>query len=93
MAHMGLWGADKPELKREGRVGVGWLRSPDGYKVVRIASADDSMHAKWCEVTDADVGTTGRPVVRYSRRMLRFNAAQLWQNLIRQGWKRVPPQW
>jgi hypothetical protein len=25
--------------------------------------------------------------------MLRFNAEQLWQNLIRQGWQRVPPQW
>jgi len=31
--------------------------------------------------------------VRHSRRMLRFNAEQLWQNLIRQGWNRVPPQW
>ena len=36
---MGLFGADKPELKRQGGTGVGWLLSPEGYKVVRIASA------------------------------------------------------
>jgi hypothetical protein len=94
MARMGLWGADKPELKRrQGRDGVGWLRSPEGQKVVRIAGAGESLHAKWVEVTDADVGPSGRPQVRHNRRMLRFNAEQLWQNLIRQGWKRVPPQW
>jgi len=31
--------------------------------------------------------------VRHSRRMLRFNAVQLWENLQRLGWRRVPPQW
>ncbi len=90
---MGLWGADKPEQKRQGRNGVGWLRCPQGTKVVRIASAGESLHAKWVEVTDADVSPSGRTLVRNNRRTLRFNAQQLWQNLIRQGWKRVPPQW
>lgn len=92
---MGLWGVDKPEQKRQqGNGGVGWLRSPDGYKVIRIAAAEESLHAKWVEVTDADVVSgTGRPLVRHSRRMLRFNAEQLWKNLIQQGWRRVPPQW
>ena len=86
-------GNDKPEQKRAGgRGGTGWLRSPQGYKIVRITSAEDSLHAKWVEVTDADV-INGRPLIRYTRRMLRFNAEQLWVNLIRQGWKRVPPQW
>ncbi|WP_411869598.1 DUF1651 domain-containing protein [Vulcanococcus limneticus] len=45
------------------------------------------------EVTDADLAREGRPLVRHSRRMLRFNAEQFWQNLIRLGWRRVPPQW
>jgi hypothetical protein len=88
----GLWGQDKPEQKRAGGHGTGWLRSPQGLKVVRITSADESLHAKWVDVTDADV-MNGRPLIRYTRRMLRFNAEQLWVNLIRQGWKRVPPQW
>ena len=47
----------------------------------------------WVEVTDADITSDGRAMVRHSWRMLRFNAEQLWQNLIRMGWKRVPPQW
>jgi hypothetical protein len=45
------------------------------------------------EVTDADISSDDRAQVRHTRRMLRFNAEQLWQNLIRQGWQRVPPQW
>ena len=37
---MGLWGVDKPEQKRQqGSGGIGWLRSPDGDKVVRIEGA------------------------------------------------------
>jgi hypothetical protein len=91
---MALWGVDKPEQKRQqGSGGIGWLRSPDGDKVVRIEGAGESLHGKWVEVTDADITGSGRPLVRHCRRMLRFNAEQLLHNLIRQGWRRVPQQW
>ena len=90
---MGLWGSDKLELKLKGSDGTGWLKSSCGYKVVRITSAGETLHAKWVEVTDADVSDAGRMQIRHSRRMLRYNALQLWQNLQRQGWQRVPPQW
>jgi hypothetical protein len=92
MAVMGIWGNDKPDRKLQGAQGQGWLRSPDGCKVVRIVSAGETLHAKWVTVTDADV-VSGVMQIRHNRRMLRFNAEQLWQNLIRQGWRRVPPQW
>jgi hypothetical protein len=88
-----MWGNDKPEQKRQGHEGEGWLRSPDGSQVVRITSASETLHAKWVEVTDADITRDSRALVRHSRRMLRFNAVQLWQNLIRLYWRRVPPQW
>ena len=29
----------------------------------------------------------------HNSRMLRYNAVRLWQNLLRQGWSQVPPQW
>jgi hypothetical protein len=93
---MALWGADKPDQKQQSASssgGVGWLRSPERLKVVRIAGAGESRWAKWVEVTDADISSDDRAQVRHTRRMLRFNAEQLWQNLIRQGWQRVPPQW
>jgi hypothetical protein len=45
----------------------------------------------WLRSPDGDITGSGRPLVRHCRRMLRFNAAQLWHNLIRQGWERVPP--
>ena len=58
---MGLWGVDKPEQKRQqGRGGIGWLRSPDGDKVVRIEGAAESLHAKWVEVSDADITSSER---------------------------------
>ena len=89
---MALWGQDKPAQKRQGVTGEGWLRSPDGYKVVRIISAGETLHAKWVTVTDADV-VNGSMQIRHSRRMLRYNAQQLWKNLIWQGWQQVAPQW
>jgi hypothetical protein len=89
----GMWGNDKPEQKRQGRAGEGWLRSPDGSQVVRITSAGETLHAKWVEVTDADVTRAGSMQIRHNRRMLRFNAVQLWENLQRLGWRRVPRQW
>lgn len=92
MAPMALWGQDKPAQKRHGTGGEGWLRSPDGYKVVRIVSAGETLHAKWVTVTDADV-INGSMQVRHNRRMLRYNAEKLWKNLIWQGWRQVPPQW
>ena len=89
----GVWENHKPDQKRAGHQGQGWLRSPQGYKVVRIASAGESRWAKWVEVTDADLGEGCQPQVRQHRRMLRFNAVQLWLNLRRQAWQEVPPQW
>jgi len=92
MAPMALWGQDKPALKRQGTIGEGWLRAPDGYKVVRIVSAGETLHAKWVTVTDVDV-VNGAMQIRHNRRMLRYNAEKLWKNLIWQGWERVSPQW
>jgi hypothetical protein len=88
-----MFGSDKPYQKCHGREGEGWLRSPDGSQVLRITSAGETHHAKWVEVTDADITSDSRALVRHSRRMLRFNAVQLWENLQRLGWRRVPPQW
>ena len=88
-----MFGSDKPYQKCHGREGEGWLRSPDGSQVVRITSAGESLHAKWVEVTDADVTSAGLMQTRHSRRMLRYNAIQLWQNVQRWGWVRAPPQW
>ncbi len=34
-----------------------------------------------------------RMQIRHNRRMPRFNAVQLWENLQRLGWWSVPPQW
>jgi len=87
-----MWGNDKPAQKQRSQQGEGWLRSPGGSKVIKISSAAASLHAKWVQVTDADA-VDDQLYVRHARRMLRFNAEQLWHNLIRQGWRRVPPQW
>jgi hypothetical protein len=60
--------------------------------VVKIASAGEALHAKWVEVTDADL-VNGRPLIRRSCRMLRCNAEQLRMNLLEQGWEWVQQHW
>jgi hypothetical protein len=69
------------------------LRSPDGSQVVRIISHGETIRAKFAEVKD--IGTTDqwRMQDRHSHHILRFNALQLWRNLLRQGRWRVPPKW
>jgi hypothetical protein len=60
--------------------------------VTPITSARGSLHAKWLEATDADTSSAGRMQIRHHRGMPRFNSIQLWQNLQRLGWVRIPPQ-
>ena len=44
-----VWGADKSEQKRHQAVGgIGELRSPDGYKVIRLEGAG-SVFAAGCD--------------------------------------------
>jgi hypothetical protein len=46
---MSVWGADKSEQKRHQAVGgIGELRSPDGYKVIRLEGAG-SVFAAGCD--------------------------------------------
>jgi hypothetical protein len=72
-----LWGYDKPKQKRaSGRAGNGWLSSPEGLKVWKFSGAGETLHAKWVDVSDADV-VKGRPLILHNRRMLRLNATQL----------------
>ena len=84
---------EKREQKRLGRPGYGWLRSACGTKVVRITTIDPTAHAQWCEVVNADLASDGAIQAFHNSRMLRYNAVRLWQNLLRQGWCQVPPQW
>lgn len=58
----------------------------------KFSSAGETLQSKWVQVTNADV-VNGSPLIRHNRRMLRFSATQLWENLIRQGWTQVPLQW
>ena len=84
---------EKREQKRLGRPGSGWLRSACGTKVVRITTIDPTAHAQWCEVVNADLASDGAIQAFHNSRMLRYSAIRLWQNLLRQGWSQVPPQW
>jgi hypothetical protein len=58
---MALWSADKPDQKQQtgsSGGGGGWLLSPEGLNVVRIAAAGESRWATWVEVTDTDIVIT-----------------------------------
>ena len=48
-----------------------------------------SAHAKWVEVETRPLRGGGRPVVR---RMLRHNAIEAWQTMLKTGWVRCSPR-
>ncbi len=60
---------------------------------VRFTTIDPTPHAQWCEVVIADLACDGAIQAFHNSRMLRYNDVRLMQNLLRQGWCQVPPQW
>ncbi len=69
--------------------GEGWLLNAQEQKVVCFRNALASAHAKWVEVETRPLHGGGRPVVR---RMLRHNAIETWQTMLKTGWVRCSPR-
>jgi len=49
-----------------------------------------SAHAKWIEVETRPLHGNGPPVVR---RMLRHNAIDAWERMLKARWVRCQPRW
>jgi hypothetical protein len=70
------------------------LCAPCDPGAIRIISNDELPSSQVAGLTSSGrCQLGGRMQIRHGRRMLRFNAVQLWENLQRLGWWSVPPQW
>ena len=83
------WKTERTERHPQ-KQGEGWLMNEQQQKVVCFRNALPSAHAKWIEVETRPMRGGSQPVVR---RMLRQNAIDAWDAMLKTGWQRCPPQW
>ena len=72
------------------KLGEGWLMSQDQQLICRFTNALPSAHAKWVLVETRPLLGNGHPI---RRRMLRHNAVQAWEQMLKTGWVRCVPRW
>ncbi|WP_115018444.1 DUF1651 domain-containing protein [Synechococcus sp. UW140] len=82
---------DRPLVDRHApKNGEGWLLSIEQQKVCRFRNDMPTAHAKWVEVETRSLSAKGRPIIR---RMLRHNAIDAWEAMLKAGWQPCPPRW
>ena len=71
--------------------GEGWLVNPDQQKIVQFKPDNETAHDQWVAVRTFrwNPPRPAQPVTR--RRMLRHNAIEAWQAMLKTGWRRCSP--
>ena len=71
--------------------GEGWLVSAEQQKVVQFKPEASTAHAQWVAVRTYSWTPPSPPVPQTRRRMLRHNAIEAWNAMLKTGWRRYPP--
>ena len=71
--------------------GEGWLVSAEQQKVVQFKPDASTVHAQWVAVRTYSWIPPNPPVPQTRRRMLRHNAIEAWNAMLKTGWRRCPP--
>ena len=71
--------------------GEGWLVSPQQQKVVQFKPDAATVHAEWVAVLTYCWVPPRPPVPQTRRRMLRHNAIEAWNSMLKTGWRRCAP--
>ena len=71
--------------------GEGWLVSAEQQKVVQFKPDASTAHAQWVAVRTYSWIPPSPPVPQTRRRMLRHNAIEAWNTMLKTGWRRCPP--
>ena len=81
--------SDKPEKAG----GEGWLINPAQQKLVQFQPGSATAHAQWVAIQTFRLLPGGAPTLITGRRMLRHNAIEAWQTMLKTGWSRcLPPR-
>ena len=70
--------------------GEGWLVSAEQQKVVQFKPDASTVHAQWVAVRTYSWIPPSPPVPQTRRRMLRHNAIEAWDTMLKTGWRRCP---
>ena len=71
--------------------GEGWLVSAEQQKVVQFKPDASTAHAQWVVVRSYSWIPPNPPVPQTRRRMLRHNAIEAWNTMLKTGWRRCSP--
>jgi len=79
--------SDKPEKAG----GEGWLVNPQQQKLVQFQPDSATAHAQWVAIRTFRINPDRPPALVTGRRMLRHNAIEAWQTMLKTGWSRCHP--
>ena len=78
----------KPPQKPGGEC---WLYSEQQQKLCHFKPSMATVHAQWVAVRTYSWVSPRPPVPQTRRRMLRHNAIEAWDKMLRTGWRRCSP--
>ena len=81
--------ATNPPPEKPG--GEGWLVSPEQQLVCQFKSDKATAHAQWVAVRTYHWSPPRPPVPQTRRRMLRHNAIEAWESMLKTGWRKCSP--
>jgi hypothetical protein len=68
--------------------GEGWLVCVEQQKVVQFKPDASTVHAQWVAVRTYSWSPPSPPIPQTRRRMLRHNAIEAWNTMLKTGWRR-----
>ena len=71
--------------------GEGWLVSVDQQKVVQFKSDTPTAHGQWVILRTFHWRPPDYPIPETRRRMLRHNAIEAWETMLKRGWRKCSP--
>ncbi len=71
--------------------GEGWLVSPEQQLLCQFESDMATVNAQWVAVSTYRWVPPRPPAPQTRRRMLRHNAIEAWDNMLKTGWRRWRP--
>ena len=71
--------------------GEGWLLNRNQQKVVQFLPDQASAHAQWVILRTFHWRPPDYPIPQTRRRMLRHNAIEAWETMLKTGWERCRP--
>jgi len=81
--------ATNPPPEKPG--GEGWLVSPEQQLLCQFKPDSETVHAQWVAVRTYSWVPPRPPVPQTRRRMLRHNAIEAWDKMLKTGWQRCRP--